>query len=92
MTVTFVDLYDLQENWGGEEGLSPLAQEMIDAAKELDRLLREGGFPAPLRICPTGDGSVCFEWRTSAGEYIELEMTGQRKAELRFVPKRPPQA
>jgi len=60
-----------------DDGIVPPSGIAVNAACTVALLLRDQAIPAPLRVVPTGDGGIVFEWELGAAFYtLEVEQDG----------------
>ena len=74
------------DDWDGQ-GAKGIPGDLIDSATELVRLLRSHSVLPPTCVLPGFGGTVGFEWDTTGGGSITLEITGPETAEFElYVP------
>jgi hypothetical protein len=64
-----------------DDGIDAPSKEAMANARELAYYLRDAGLPAPLRIVPTGDGGVTFQYE-SGTDFDSIETDAGGKSEF----------
>ncbi len=72
-----------QDDWDGAGSPAPDPGAVVGAAR-LAKAMQAQDYPAPGRVTPGVNGTICFEWHTAAG-YLEIEVTSAVDAEMAWV-------
>ncbi|MCW9023635.1 MAG: hypothetical protein OQK73_03030 [Gammaproteobacteria bacterium] len=83
----FMDLYelfDLEDNWDGEDAEAPSIELIENAISYLNSLQTTSDMPAPSRVIFTQDEEIVVEWNYN-NNYLELTIAEPYKAEWMIV-------
>jgi hypothetical protein len=76
-----VAMQHLDDDWDGLGAKAP-SRVLLESAIALAYVLLEKGTDPPTRAVPGLEGTVLLEWQFPDGSYGEIEVTGQRQAEV----------
>jgi hypothetical protein len=74
---------ELSDDWDGDGAIAPPAQVLKNASR-IAEILQSNDEPVPMRVVPTVNGTVVFEWNLT-GLYQEVEVEDGSSATLRRV-------